>query len=513
MRGTRPDQAESSGTWLVLTLLALVLVLHACINAWHISDKLFWLDEASTWQIAARPLAEIVPALGTSHLQPPLFYWLGHVVMSFGDSPVVLRGISFSLIAGTLAFAMLGLRELSIPSRLLLSTLLALSPVTAYISTEFRPYALAVFFILLSSVLLFRAILPTRQWGPAAWYGFSALGLQYSLLLNCWVFACQMLVAGIVVLNAARTSGARRAWASHGRLISTCAMLSISYAMFLAWTARAGSSWSPRADLVALGSAWSPLQHNIQTALVPTVMAARGPAGLVTWAAIGLFSCGIVLAFRRNVLLAAYLLSIFIGQLVFSTYLLYARIDGFHFRYLTASFVAFALLAALGYEFLVARRWPGRGSFAAPLLLLVLVFPGALDAFNRVRQMPPERNPYRVLLDDVPCPGRQVLVYCQPAWSCSPAIYEFRRSAEVRVPASLSIDQLRMARQGGQCIFVLTWRAARKGPAEQEALSYLDAGSGLSKEVIDLYLHYPQLANSNLFPDYLRIYRPAGVAP
>lgn len=512
-KANTPASPDSSGTRVALILLALLLAFHAGTNALHITDRYFWLDEASTYQIASQPLAEIVPALSKSHLQPPLFYWLAHFVSDFADTPGVLRGISFTLVACTLAFTMLGLGELSIPARLLLSTLLVLSPVTAYVATEFRPYALALFFVLLSSILLFRALPATRRWSPAIWYGLSALGLQYSLLLNCWVFACQMFVVGIVTSSAAREGGVKAAFERHGRLITICCVLSISYAVFLLWIAAAGSAWSPRGDAAGSWSFWIHLRRNFATAMLPAVMAARGLGGSITWLAIGLFLSGVVLTFRRNILWAAYLLAIFIGQLLFSTSLLYARIEWFHFRYLVASFVAFALLAAFGYEFLVVRRWPGKPSLAAPLLLLVLLLPAALGAFTRARALPPVTNPYRVLLDDIACPAGEARLYCLPAWSCSPAAYEFRRSAAIEVPGSLSIDQVHMAGNRRQCLFVFATLVGRKSPSEQDALDYLNASSGFSRDTIDLHLRYPQLTRFNQFPDYLHIYRPHDASP
>jgi hypothetical protein len=506
-KATLPGNGKS---WLTPSLLLFVLILHGWVNTFHIGDKFFWVDESSTYEIAAQPFAQIVPALSRSHLQPPLFYWLAHFVIDLGDSPVVLRGISFGLIAFTLAFVMLGLRELTLASRLLLSTLLVLSPFTAYVATEFRPYALAVFFILVSSVLLFRAMPPTGRWSPAAWYGLSALGLQYSLLLNCWVFMCQMLVVGVVVFDAARRRGMRSAFQDHGRLIIVCAILGTVYAFFLAWIAAAGHAWSLRADLLEKWSLWGRLMENGRTALLPGVTAIRGFAGWPSWIAIGLFLCGVILTLRRQFLLAFYLISLFIGQLIFSTYLLYARISWFHFRYLTASFVAFLLLAALGYEYLVARRWPGRRELAAPFVLLMLAFPIAFDAFHRLRQMPRVANPYRILLEDTACPSRETLVYCLPHWSCSPVAYEFRRDAEIAVPATLSTAEVNVARDRGQCVFVLVWRTEWSARALETSLGFPESSDGFSRTAVDLSLRYPALTRFNQFPDYLYMYRPEG---
>jgi mannosyltransferase len=165
-----PSLKKHHAIWLALAMLIAVLTLHVKLNSVDINEKYFWLDESSTYAIAKLPFLEAAQASQKSDTQPPLFYWLAHIVILVDDSPAVLRGISFSFMAGTLVFVMLALKELSLSSRLVLSLLLTLSPYARYASIEFRPYAMAVFFILLSSVFLYRALGRGQRWGPAAVY-------------------------------------------------------------------------------------------------------------------------------------------------------------------------------------------------------------------------------------------------------------------------------------------------------------------------------------------------------
>ena len=125
---------KGQAVWLALAMLIAVLTLHVKLNSVDISEKYFWLDESSTYDIAKLPFLEAAQASQKYDTQPPLFYWLAHIVIPVDDSPAVLRGISFAFMAGTLAFVMLALKELSLSSRLVLSLLLTLSPYAHYAS-------------------------------------------------------------------------------------------------------------------------------------------------------------------------------------------------------------------------------------------------------------------------------------------------------------------------------------------------------------------------------------------
>ena len=137
-----PSLKKNHALWLALAMLIAILTLHVKLNSVDISEKYFYLDESTTYELAKLPFLEAAEKLPYGHRQPPLFYWLAHIVISVDDSPAVLRGISFVFIAGTLAFVMLGLKELSLSGRLVLSLLLTLSPYALYASIQFRPYAI-----------------------------------------------------------------------------------------------------------------------------------------------------------------------------------------------------------------------------------------------------------------------------------------------------------------------------------------------------------------------------------
>jgi hypothetical protein len=509
-----PSLKKPHALWLALAMLTAVLILHVLINSVAISEKFFWGDETTTYDVAKLPFLEATQFLQSWHKQPPLFYWLAHIVISFDDSPAVLRGISFVFLAGTLVFAMLCIKELSLSSRLILALLLTISPYAHYVSTEFRPYAMAVFFILTSSVFLYRALEQRQRWGPAIVYGVFALGLQYSLTLNCWVFACQMLAVGVFLLFQIRKEGLRPAIVSSRELLAVCLGLCLGYILFLAWVSRD--------DVLTIATyGWvdwtyeARLADNFKKEFVPKIMLVSD----FWWfncIAIGLFIAGFGLARKHMIGVSAFWMTIFIGQLGFSTYMTYTRIVWFSVRYLTSSYVAFALLGALGYEFLFARRWPGGKSLIPALALLILIF---LGTTGYPRKLTVEYlNPFQVAIDELKCGEKRSLVFCSPGYSCTVPAYEYRNSNEVQVLGQLSLQQLREANDDESCILYIvttkrmerkamsetgaTWLAEGKA-MEQEALAFLQKDVRYREEVIDLTIRF----RNGRFPDYMHIFR------
>jgi len=50
-----------------------------------------WLDEATTLMFARKSLAGIWASVAAGEFNPPLFYWLEHGMLFFGESEFVLR--------------------------------------------------------------------------------------------------------------------------------------------------------------------------------------------------------------------------------------------------------------------------------------------------------------------------------------------------------------------------------------------------------------------------------------
>jgi hypothetical protein len=483
------NKAESPG--LVLLLLAAVLLLHLLTNSVFIGTKPFWIDESSTYEISRLPVAEIPLALTHSHKQPPLFYWVAHFVSSFGDSPAFLRGISFAFMAAALIFVMLGIKELSIPSRLLCSLLLTVSPFSLYLAREFRPYAMGAFFILISSVYLYRVLKRGTGWRPVITYGLAALGLQYSLILNSWVFGCQMLAVGAVFIFQAKENGIRAAVAFYQPLLWICLILSAGYAIFLFWISHSPVVLDFFWEIEDFDY-WSRIRRNVTENLLPIIAMKGGPFGTFgsigfPVASIGLFLAGIILSIKYSPGISLYLVSIFAGQIAFSTYVTYETLAWFSWRYLTASFIAFIVLAALGYELLVARRWPGIKSLLPVAAILTACLPGAFWSYQGSLAISGERRPIRDVVEKLGCrPVSRNHLFCSPGASCAIVKYEFRNNRNVKIFRELDMAAVELHAQDGACILYLVGDNARTQSAEIDALARLKRRSDLVYDTVNL---------------------------
>ena len=73
-------------------LLALT-VIGFFLRFYHLDYNSLWLDEASTLTFAVKSIPEIWQATTAGEFNPPLFYWVEHVMLVFGNSEAVLRFI------------------------------------------------------------------------------------------------------------------------------------------------------------------------------------------------------------------------------------------------------------------------------------------------------------------------------------------------------------------------------------------------------------------------------------
>ena len=127
---------------LLLIGLALILRIH------HLDYESLWMDELL--QVSFYPYSFIQIIHGAAfQSQPPLDYWIGHLVqfISIGDFAVRLPSAIFG--AGWQVLLMLLIaRTTSWPIGFCFGLISALLPFNLYYSQEARPYAIAIFFFL-----------------------------------------------------------------------------------------------------------------------------------------------------------------------------------------------------------------------------------------------------------------------------------------------------------------------------------------------------------------------------
>ncbi|MFH8747360.1 glycosyltransferase family 39 protein [Streptomyces rimosus] len=203
-----PGAAPSASALARLAVPALPALLALALGLWGIrrGDSL-WRDEAVTWQVGQRSVAEIWHMLGEVDVVHGLYYVLMHGVFEvFGTGPAVLRMPSVLAVALAAAATAAAGRRLAGPwAGLAAGLVLALIPNMQHYAQEGRAYALVTAGVAVATQLLVGASPGARRSWPR-WAAYAAVMLT-SALLN-W-FSLFVLPAHAVTVLVARRRGAR----------------------------------------------------------------------------------------------------------------------------------------------------------------------------------------------------------------------------------------------------------------------------------------------------------------
>lgn len=156
-----------------LQILVILTLAGAFLRLLQLGAAPLWLDEASTLSFAREPVARIWNSLSSGEFNPPLFYWIEHAMLAFGESEAVLRIIPAILGILTIpVFYLIGKEILDRNTGILAAALLAFSPFAVFYSQEARAYAPMLFFYALAFWFFLRLL---RSWGRRDALLFGAL--------------------------------------------------------------------------------------------------------------------------------------------------------------------------------------------------------------------------------------------------------------------------------------------------------------------------------------------------
>ncbi|MGW4158417.1 glycosyltransferase family 39 protein [Streptomyces sp. NPDC004788] len=184
-------------TFLTPTVVALVSVLT------RLGNRQLWFDEYATWWASSLPSAAFDRL--TEHVDivfVPYYTFMHGWMWLVGSSTAALRlpeALAMTASAGLVA--LVGRRLFTARVGVVAGLLFALLPTVARYGQEARPYAFAMFFSLLATVLLLRALeRPTLR----VWAGYA---LAVALTGFSHLVALSVLAAHVVVVLRARRSG------------------------------------------------------------------------------------------------------------------------------------------------------------------------------------------------------------------------------------------------------------------------------------------------------------------
>ncbi len=176
-----------------LQILISLTLIGAVLRFYNLGYNSLWLDEATTHNLALKSIPDIWQVTTGGEFNPPLFYWVEHIMLIFGNSEIILRFIPALL--GTLTIPLIyvvGREFMDRNTGIIAAAAFAFSPFLVFYSQEARAYSTMLFFVTFSMIFYFRALKTndTRNWvlfgilsAMAFWTHFYAMVIIGALVL------------------------------------------------------------------------------------------------------------------------------------------------------------------------------------------------------------------------------------------------------------------------------------------------------------------------------------------
>jgi len=174
---------------IVLTVAGLFL------RFYNLGYNSLWLDEATTYKISLQSFEGIWQTIAAGEFNPPLFYWVEHIMLIFGNSEIILRFIPAVLgILSIPVFYLVGKEFLDRNTGIITAAACTVSPFLLYYSQEARAYSMMLFFVALATLFFLKAM-KSGNWIHWVLFGiFSALAF--------WTHFYALVMIGALVLYA-----------------------------------------------------------------------------------------------------------------------------------------------------------------------------------------------------------------------------------------------------------------------------------------------------------------------
>jgi len=175
-------------------LIALTLI-GAVLRFVNLGFNSLWLDEASTYTFASMSLSGIWAATTGGEFNPPLFYWIEHLMLVFGNNETVLRFVP--ALFGVLTIPLMywvGKEFVDRNVGIVAAAACAFSPFLIFYSQEARAYSMGLFFVTFAMVFFLKAL---KTNNAVHWALFGALSA-----LAYWTHFYTLVITGTLVLYA-----------------------------------------------------------------------------------------------------------------------------------------------------------------------------------------------------------------------------------------------------------------------------------------------------------------------
>jgi mannosyltransferase len=142
-----------------IQILIVLTIAGFFLRFYNLGYNSLWLDEATTYSISSQSFAGIWQTIAAGEFNPPLFYWIEHLMLVFGNSEVVLRFIPAVLgVLSIPVFYLAGKEFLDRNTGIIAAAACTVSPFLIYYSQEARAYSMMLFFVALATLFFLKAM-------------------------------------------------------------------------------------------------------------------------------------------------------------------------------------------------------------------------------------------------------------------------------------------------------------------------------------------------------------------
>jgi mannosyltransferase len=139
--------------------LIILTVVGFIFRFYNLGFNSLWLDEAATNSYAVMSIPDIWKSTAGGEFNPPLFYWIEHIMLMLGNNEAVLRFVP--ALFGVLTIPLIYFAGKEFMDRnvgIIAAAAFAFSPFLIFYSQEARAYSMMLFFVAFAMVFYFKAL-------------------------------------------------------------------------------------------------------------------------------------------------------------------------------------------------------------------------------------------------------------------------------------------------------------------------------------------------------------------
>jgi mannosyltransferase len=179
-------------------ILLSLTVIGFFLRFYHLSYNSIWLDEATTFYESQVSFSDIWQTSLTGEFHPPLFNWITHIMLTLGQSELILRFIPAVL--GALAipvFYLIGKEYRDKNVGIISAALLTFSYFGIFYSQEARAYSMVLFFFSLAILFYLRALRKNEvsQWVLFGIFSAISVWTHYYTLIGLVIIFLHAVIA------------------------------------------------------------------------------------------------------------------------------------------------------------------------------------------------------------------------------------------------------------------------------------------------------------------------------